>query len=473
MPIYPLRQFRSRGVTPPDLTFPLSAGSRTLLAANGAPFPVLGRASWAIVGLPLSERNTYLADCVAKGFNAIEVGIPWRFTTTPLGPAINVPANGQGDFPFTKRLDGTTWTGALTYSNINNEAPDFTQPNEAYWTFVDTLIDDCRSRGLLICMFPSYTGWSSNQTDGWMPEMGANGATKMQTYGTWVATRYLNRKNIIWCVAGDYGSGGNPFTGSDQTYAQALLTGLQSVNDGKLITAEAGSPCVATDLPGTMGTSITFNGAYVGWNTGNGPAVTQARRAFSGTPPGFMIEEPYDEEGPDGLNINPSSSQPVRRQLWWVWLSSIGGYISGNGYVWPFKAGVWQSHINTQCAQDLARLNAFIKSLTNWFQLVPSGLGSIGTLVTAGGSTVGSSDYVTAAATPDGSLLVAYRPPAHTGSFTIDMTKLRGTITARWFDPTAGYTAIGTFPNTGTQAFTPSGVNSEGTYTDWVLRLDA
>jgi hypothetical protein len=473
MPKYYLQTTRGRSATPPSLVFPLSvaADGRTLQSPNGTPFPILGRASWALVGLPVSERNTYLTDCASKGFTAIEVGIPWRFTTSGLGPARNVPASGAGDYPFLKRLDGGNWTGALSYGTIANEAPDVTTSNEPYWVFVDALIDQCLALGIVVFMFPMYTGWSSNQTDGWMPEMGANGTTKMQTYGAWIASRYLSRKNIIWCIAGDYGSGGNPFTGSDQTYAQALLTGLQSVSDGKLITAEAGSPCVATDLPGTMGTSITLNGAYVGWNTANGSCVTQARRAY-GTMPGFMIEEPYDEEGPDGLNVNPSSSQPVRRQLWWAWLSSIGGYISGNGYVWPGKAGIWQNHINTQCAQDLARLNAFVKSIT-WYSLVPSGLGSIGTLVTAGGSSAGSSDYVAASATPDGSLLVAYRPPAHSGTFTIDMTKMRGTTTARWFDPTAGYTAIGSFANTGTHTFTAPGANSEGSFTDWVLRLDA
>ena len=51
-----------------------------------------------------------------------------------------------------------------------------------------------------------------------------------------------------------------------------------------------------------------------------------------------------------------------------------------------------------------------------------------------------------AAATPDGTLLVAYVPPAHTGTITIDMTALRGTRAGRWFNPTTGTTrAIGTF----------------------------
>jgi hypothetical protein len=455
--------------------FPLkySADKRYLVDQSSAPFPILGRASWGVIGLSAADAATYLSDTKAKGFTTIEVGIPWRFTTSPLGPAVNVPANGAGALPFTKRLDGGTWSGALSYSNINNEAPDFTTPNEAYWTFVDAFLNSCLNQGIVVAMFPSYTG--SNSTDGWMSEMRANGTSRLQTYGAWIATRYKNQQNVIWLIAGDYGAGDLPYTGSDQTYEQAFVSGLLSVSGQQttLISAEGGSQSISTDLPGSLGTAITLNGAYVGWNTANGATATQARRAYSHAPtiPAFMIEEPYDEEGPDGLNINPSSSQPVRRQLWWAWLSSIGGYISGNGYVWPFKTGVWQNHLNTQTALDLGRLNTFVKSLT-WYQLVPSGLGSMGTLITSGGSSVGSADYVAAAATPTGSLLVAYVPPAHTGSITVNMAAMSTQSNARWFDPTNGaYTAAGSsLPNSGGRVFTPPGNNSSG-QPDWVLIL--
>jgi hypothetical protein len=186
--------------------------------------------------------------------------------------------------------------------------------------------------------------------------------------------------------------------------------------------------------------------------------------------PAYLLEEPYDEEGPDGDNVNGAATQPVRRFQWWGWLSTIGGYISGNGYVWPFNAG-WQNHLNTQGAQDMARLNAFIRSI-NWYQLVPSGLNGMRTLVTAGGSSVSAADYVAAAATPAGDLLVAYIPPAHSGSITVDLTAMSNTVRARWFDPTsAAYSAIGNFPNTGAQTFTTPGSNSLG-QADWVLVLD-
>jgi len=182
------------------------------------------------------------------------------------------------------------------------------------------------------------------------------------------------------------------------------------------------------------------------------------------------LEEPYDEEGPDGLGRNENATQPVRRFQWWGWLSTIGGYISGNGYVWPFRAD-WRNHLDTQGSRDMARLNAFIVSIP-WYSLVPSGLGGMRTLITAGGSNLDADD-VAASATPQGTLLVAYIPPDHSGSITVDMGAMGGPSRARWFDPTSGtYTSIGSgLVNSGTRAFTPPGNNSVG-QKDWTLVLD-
>jgi hypothetical protein len=102
-----------------------------------------------------------------------------------------------------------------------------------------------------------------------------------------------------------------------------------------------------------------------------------------------------------------------------------------------------------------------------------SGLGGMRTLITAGGSSVSSSSYVAAAAVPNGTLMVAYVPPAHTGGITVDMGAMTGPARARWFDPTSGtYTGIGTgLANTGPRVFTTPGGNSAGA-NDWVLVLD-
>ena len=110
-----------------------------------------------------------------------------------------------------------------------------------------------------------------------------------------------------------------------------------------------------------------------------------------------------------------------------------------------------------------------------WYNLVPD---QSHTVVTAGYGTfsssgsLGSNDYLTAARTPDGSLVMAYMPTIRT--ITVDMSKLSGAATAQWYDPTNGtYTAIAgsPFANTGAKQFTPPGSNNAGAG-DWVLVLE-
>lgn len=288
-----------------------------------------------------------------------------------------------------------------------------------------------------------------------------------------MGTRWAARKNIVWMLAGDFGSDGS-YSSGQAAVMDAFITGLTRVTKvSNFYSAElrngSRSKSPSTTL---LRNTINLNGSF-SWDN----ATTQwARQAYSDNPTlgsnvAYLLEEPYDEEGPDGNNFNPSATQPVRRFQWWGWLSSIGGYVSGNGYVWQFNPG-YTSHLNTPNTQDMTRLNAFIRSI-EWWRLVPDQLGGIGTLVTAGKGSIDTTNYVTAAATPLGDLLVAYMGPGHTGSVTIDMTKMRGSTTARWYDPTNGnYTAIGTYANTGTRAFTPPGNNSAGAG-DWVLKLDA
>jgi hypothetical protein len=446
--------------------FPVSPSpdGRYLQDAGGAPFPILGRTAWFVTSLTQAEHQVFLDDTAAKGHTAIELHV---INHDPRGN--NEPFGGNGALPFLNRLDGGPWSGALVYGNINAEAPDLTTPNESYWAHVDGLLSYAESHGLLVFLFPAYVGYAGGE-QGWMQELVANGPTRVQSYGAWMATRYAARPNLGWMMGGDMGTGGNPFNSAQLAVEQALFDGLTGVagQQSTLFSAEWSSESIATDqVP--FGPAMTLNGAY-SWS---GDVSHQSRRAYGYAPvePAYLLEEPYDEEGPDGNGYNPSATQPVRRFQWWGVLSSTGGYMAGNGYVWPFNPG-WQDHLNTQGAHDNELLNAFVRTIP-WRKLVPSGLGGMGTLVTAGGGAVSSPDYVAAAATPDGILLVAYVPPAHSGTLTIDMTALSAPVQARWFNPTtAAYTLIASsLPNTGTHVFTPPGDNGSG-FDDWVLVLD-
>jgi hypothetical protein len=468
-----------------------SANRRYLTDRSGTPFPILGRTAWFVLSLPADDYRAFLDDTSARGYTAIELHV---LNHDPRGN--HPPFDGNGDRPFLTRLDGRPWDGSLSrYGNIRAAAPDFTTPNEAYWRFVDGFLSLCESKGILVFLFPAYVGAGGGE-QGWMQEMVANGASRMRSYGAWMAARYRNQKNIVWMMGGDMGTGAETFNASQTDVERALLAGLTSVagQQSTLFTAEWSTESIGTDQP-TVGASMTLNSVY-SWT---GDVVNHGRRAYAHSPiePAFLLEEPYDEEGPDGNGVNPSATQPVRRFQWAGWLSTIGGVISGNGYVWRFRDATWRDwltairgrirgpghiwsirspgwreHLDTAGSRDMWRLNAFVRSIA-WYELVPSGLAGMRTLVTLGGSSVTMQDYVAAAATRTGTLLVAYVPPAHRGPIQVDMSAMTGLTRARWLDPTNGtFTSIGNgLANAGSRSFFVPGNNSAGAG-DWVLVLD-
>ena len=166
-------------------------------------------------------------------------------TTTPAHN--NPPFNGNGDQPFLNRLDGTSWNGVLS-TGASTRAPDFTIPNEAYWSFVDGFLSYCESKGILVFLFPAYVGYQGGD-QGWMQEMVANGATKMQSSGAWIATRYKNQKNLVWMMGGDMGS---LFDTAQTNVESALLAGLQE-RDGAAVHVLQRRMGVGVDRDGSAG----------------------------------------------------------------------------------------------------------------------------------------------------------------------------------------------------------------------------
>jgi hypothetical protein len=153
--------------------------------------------------------------------------------------------------------------------------------------------------------------------------------------------------------------------------------------------------------------------------------------------------------------------------------SGAAGQMYGNGYTWPFLAG-WRDHLDTPGAAQMNILRSFFEPRA-WYALVPD---VAHTVVTSGYGTyastgyVASNDFLTAARTADGTLVVAYTPVLRT--FTVDMSKLSAAAVARWFDPSTGaYTAIAGSPlaNSGVQSFTPPALNGDGDG-GWVLVLE-
>jgi hypothetical protein len=459
--LYLVVRFVSNAYAQPAFPLRVSDDKRYLIDQANKPFPILGRTAWFIISQSEEGYKKFIENTVAHGHNAIEFAV---ITHWPTGN--HAPFNGEKELPFLKTLNGSHWDGKLKYNSVNKESPNFTTPNEKYWRYVDNFLTYCERKGVLVFMFPAYVGYNGEE-QGWMKELVANGKEKSMAYGAWIANRYKQQKNIVWMLLGDMGK----FNEEQRIAEQALIDGLKSVKNQQSIqyTAESHSGENAADNL-QFGDEMTLNGVYT-WEL-KVPAPYLARKGYAHKPtmPAFLLEEPYDEEGPDGNNYNPNATQPVRRFQWWGWLSTIGGYISGNGYVWPFIDPIWQQHLQTQGALDMMRLNKFIQSV-EWWKLVPSGLDGMKNIIVDPVNIDTSASYVSAAAARDGSFLVAYIPPAHKGAIKVDLSVLSKPGFAYWFDPADGrWHGVEASPlaNKGVKEFIPPPKNNAGE-SDWVL----
>ncbi len=482
----------------PPSSFPLTVSSngRHLRKNDGTPFLVCADSTWSLfVNIPLAGVNSYFSTLVSQGFNALMGNaIEHHFTV------VKPPKERSSLLPFTQRMDGTTFTGSPNgttntngtqgqfasdaYTSIGTQAPDCTFINNSYWLVVEQILDAAVANGLAVFVWPGYLGFNGSD-EGWVSEMvlwdsvtGAGGfigqpfadnaKSKMWNYGAWLAARWKNYPNIVWMMGGDYGSGSHPLTTAQSAAVASLVAGMKSVSGQQslLWSSHWDRPCISDDTT-ISGITWDINFCYA-----DESVAELCRRGYStSAKPSILGEYNYE----DGLF---GGSAPWRKYTWWGFLSGNAGGFYGHEQLWRFDDGTpgtdYTTLLATQARLDATRQFALLKSLP-WHRLVPNALGGIGTLITAGGGTASpqSTDYVAAAATPERDLLLAYVPPAHTGSVTVDMTKLGASVTARWFDPAnATFTAIGTFANTGTHAFTTPGTNSTGD-ADWLLVLQA
>ena len=420
---------------PLDPTAPLqvSANGRYLVTQAGAPFLIFGDAPQALmVNVSEADADLYFANRASHGFNALWVNLLCR------------PGTGGRD-------DGSTYDGIQPFTTPN----DLSTPNEAYFAHCDRVLALAAARGLLVILDPC-------ETIDHLSVMRANGVAKCRAYGQFLGRRYASRDNILWMSGNDFQTWSNA---ADDAVALAVVQGIRETDNRHLHTVELNyTVSLSTDDP-NWASNIAMSAAYTYY-----PTYAEVLKGYNRAPtmPVFMIEATYEFE-------HDCTPIVLRRQAYWTFLSGATGHVYGNGYIWPFRDG-WKSKLDTPGALQTLYQRDLFASLP-WYQLVPDQDHSV---VTAGYGTfndstayTADSDYVTAARVADGSLVVAYMPTL--GSLTVDMTKLSGPATARWYDPTRGtYTAIAgsPFANSGSHVFTPPGNNADGDG-DWALVLQA
>jgi len=421
---------------PTDAAFPLkvSSNGRYLVDQNGVPFLMVGDSPQSTIGMMSeSETDRYFADRQAHGFNTVWINLLCA------------------DYTFCAS-DGRTWDGIAPFTSGSSPSTyDLSRPNPAYFQRVDDIINLAAAHGLLVVLDPIETG-------SWLTTMQNNGATKDLNYGTYLGSRYKSFQNIIWMSGNDYQDWWKP--GND-AYVTAVAQGIQATDPQHIQTVELNYDSSGSlDDPAWV-PLINLDAAYT-----YAPTYQQVLAEYNrANMPVFMVEAVYEFE-----NIGthqPGIPLTLRRQEYWTMLSGATGQLYGSYYTDRIANGWSAANVDSVGVTQLQHVTALFQGRA-WWNLIPD---QTNTFVTAGFGTNSSSDYATAALTPDGKLGMVYMPTSR--AVTVNMAKMSGQVTAQWYDPTNGkYTSIGSFANTGSHQFPAPGNNSGGD-SDWILVLTA
>jgi hypothetical protein len=418
--------------------YPLRADptNRYLVDSNNAPFMMVGDAPQALIG-NLSEHlaDVFMANREKFGINALWINLLCDSYT-----ACN--------------SDGTTFDGIAPFITPG----DLSTPNPDYFNRAADMINIAASHNQVVLLDPAETG-------GWLGVLESNGVAKARAYGKFLGNRFKNMPNIIWLSGNDFQDWSDP--GADAVVS-AVAKGIRDTDPGHIQTIELNYLVSDSMQDPTWRNIIGLDAVYT-----YRPTYAQEREAYRrhNFRPNFLVEANYEFEqngGTDG-----GSLPNLRHQEYWTMLCGTTGQLYASHYTWTLT-GDWRQNLNTPGVRQLRYMSQAFENRA-WYDLVPDFAGTV--LVGGRGhfSTTDSIDtdtYATAASTPDGKLVMAYMP--NTRTFTIKMSKLSGSVTAKWYDPTNGtYISIGSgFANRGTRKFTPPGTNSAGDG-DWLLVLTA
>ena len=396
------------------------------------------------VDLSTTQMKAYFADRQAHGFNAVLVElICGQYTGNHNKNSANY-ATYDGLTPFTTNGDIST-------------------PNPAYFRRMQTMVRLAENDGITLFLDPADTGQLLRSSS----FLAHNGAAKDYNYGRFLGRTFEGFPNIVWESGNDYQKWGRV----NDAYVLSIAEGIRSVDAKQLQTVELNyTTSLSSDDP-RWASFVNLNAEYDYYapyaEVLAGYKILTHPRCRSSAPRANYEFENY-------LRINPGNAKDLRRQEYWTMTSGATGLLYGNHYTWDDPS--WadeEKHLDTIGVQQLGYMSTFFKSVA-WFNLVPDQTHSF---VTAGYGTFqnqgieSSGNYVTAAVSADGTLGVAYLPQRTT--VTLDMAKMRGQTTARWYDPTTGtYSTIGILANSGSHQFTSPAKHKDGS-DDWLLVLQA
>ena len=421
-------------VSSAEPAYPVRPGpiGRYLVDQQGVPFLMLGESPQAMIGnLSEADAELFLSNRQSHGFNTVWINLLCASYT-------GCNANGttfDGIAPFTVGNDLSTY--------------DLSAPNEVYFARANRILQLAEKYGFLVVLDPAETG-------SWLSVLQSNGLAKARAYGQYVGTRYKDFPNIVWMSGNDFQSWSTP---SNDALVQAVALGIKDTDPTHIHTVELEFPLSSSLDDNSWAPILSLNATYT-----QSPTYAEVLHGYnqSASLPVFMVEANYEFENNTGMD--PSTPAILRRQEYWSALSGSTGQLFGNHYTSFFLSG-WKAQLDTPGAVQMGYVKALFAPRA-WYELVPD---QAHIVVTAGYGTfsstgsIGANDYVTAARTPSGKLIMAYVPSARI--VTVVMSQLSGPATARWYDPVVGsFTNIAgsPFANTGSRDFTTPGTMRTG-----------
>lgn len=437
--------FISLSIFAQNPAFPLhpSANGRYLVDSNNKPFFYQADTPWLIfVKLNENDMGELMDIRIKQGFNVIQT------------MALTTDVNVNGDQPF-----------------IDN---DFTKPNLAYFEYLRKGIQMAEKKGLLVGLSVAWKGCCGGA---WNEIILQNGTRKCREYGRFLGKYFAECKNLFWIQGGDCDPGAHT------DHYREIALGINESMPEVLQTYHASSGHSSSDVMNYLDHRwMNFSWTYTyfhnkhnvwiylcGWS--ELPEVYEMNhieyRKYPVKP--FVLGE-SQYEGEDTASCKPfTPTEIVRRQAYWSVLSGSCGNAYGS-WCWMVNQN-WRKVTNDRGAAQMGLVRKFFEALP-WYNLVPDISRKI---ITEGAGTYGKTDFATAAYLPGFSKIVVYLPPSgkEKRTLNLDISGMKGNITARWYDPVSGVYQTAVFKtDKKTLNISSPGDNGESS-NDWILLVES
>lgn len=416
--------------------------------------------------LTISQMHTYFTDCRSKGINLCWICIDGQPTSSADEAA---PIDRKGNPEFIPGGIPNNW--------------DVSRVNSAYFSqTIDSILILAESYGIYINLMPmSQCYWSESN-------ISANTPKSCFNYGLWLGKRYKSQRNILWLFGND---------NLDTSRQCPIARGIRRAGDNHLMSVHVYNPKLWGPDPednasgesgnffkhipnSTMGW-ISYNNLYSDMVVFNQAHFIYHEYMKKDVMPILMSEGPYQKLSAYGWQV---ATNQVERGL--NYRVGLGGGFGGSytyGCDWLQKSNSpWDKYLNLGARPDIKFFSDLFRNCS-WWNLAPDWTRKFLISTTLnGGSEIENDNYTIAARdTVNKKLGIIYCTTLQT--VTIDLSKIAGLATVRWYDPTTGkYSKISgsPFADKGLHMFKTPEIphkefNTDGsaeTSYDWVLVVE-